>query len=100
MKLSQDLKCDYSVDENWHHYVAKIDENKVMEIYLDGMLICSSVFPNDGEFNTSIDHVSLGGHHPDGVLRAGLYGKMDEVYIHNRALSAEEILSLFSKEAN
>ncbi len=95
----QDLKCDYAVDGNWHHYVAKIDENKTMEIYIDGFLFCSGVFPNDGDFNTSIDHINLRCHHPDGVLRAGLYGKMDEVYIHNRALNSEEILGLFSADA-
>ncbi len=92
----QDLRCNYVVDANWHHYVAKIDENRTMEIYFDGVLFCTGVFPNDGDFVTSIDHVGLGAHHPDGVLRAGLFGIMDEVYLHNRALSSNEIFSLFS----
>jgi len=92
----KDLKCDYLVDGSWHHYLAKIDENKIMEIYLDGNLFCSSVFPNDGDFHTSIDHVSLGAHHPEGIMHARLYGIMDEVYIYNRALKLCEIEALFS----
>ncbi|MEZ5071182.1 MAG: LamG-like jellyroll fold domain-containing protein [Bacteroidales bacterium] len=91
-----DLKCDYAVDGGWHHYVATMDGDRMLRIYYDGELYCMEPFLFPGGFTESVDHVSLGAHHPDGILRAGLYGIMDEVILFSNALSDEEIGDLYS----
>ncbi|MCK5138030.1 MAG: LamG domain-containing protein [Bacteroidales bacterium] len=90
------LQCDYVVNNGWHHYVARVDELKKMEIYIDANLHCSGIFPNDGNFITSVDHVNLGSHHWAGEIQGALNGVMDEVYIYNRALNLCEIEALYS----
>jgi hypothetical protein len=90
------LKCNYSVDGGWHHYVARVDEQKNMEIYIDGALFCSGIFPDNGDFVTSIDHVNLGSHHWKDEIQGALNGVMDEVFIYNRALNLCEIETLYT----
>lgn len=90
------IRCDYAYDNDWHHYVARVDDQRNMEIYIDGELYCSGTFPDNGAFTNSIDHVKLGSHHPDGVQRGAFNGSMDEILFHNRALKKVEIEALYS----
>lgn len=90
------IRCDYAYDENWHHYVAILDEAGGMRIYVDGQLYCQGTFPSDGDFVTGIDHVNLGSHHYGRQQMGAFNGVMDEVYIYNRALNLCEIEALYS----
>ncbi|MDX2429312.1 MAG: hypothetical protein QNK35_00170, partial [Bacteroides sp.] len=86
-------------DSQWHHYVARVDEQMHMEIYLDAELVAELDFGNNGSFVNSIDHVNLGSHHhTGGGIHGALNGIMDEVFIYNRALNLCEIEALFSGE--
>ena len=89
-------QCDLSYDTQWHHFVARVDEQKHMEIYLDARLYCEGDFGNEGDFVSSIDHVNLGTHHHTKGLFGAFNGIMDDVYIYNRALNLCEIEALYS----
>ncbi|MGW8314718.1 MAG: LamG domain-containing protein [Bacteroidales bacterium] len=86
------------VDPRWHHYVAVMDEERHMKVFMDTKLISESAFGNDGDFVSSIDHVNLGAHHYEHKLHSVLNGIMDEVYIYNRALNMCEINALYTGE--
>jgi hypothetical protein len=101
--LRSNLYADYyrteasaDADSEWHHYVARVDENKAIEIYMDAQLAGEGVFGNDGDFVSSVDHVNLGVHHHTKGLYSALYGMMDEVFIYNRALNMCEIEALYN----
>lgn len=86
-------------DSQWHHYVARVDEQMHMEIYLDAKLVAELDFGNNGSFVNSIDHMNLGTHHhTGGGIHGALNGIMDDVFIYNRALNRCEIEALFSGE--
>jgi hypothetical protein len=89
-------QCDLSYDSQWHHFVARVDEQMHMEIYLDARLYCEHDFGNDGDFVSSIDHVNLGTHHHTGGVHGAFNGIMDDVYIYNRALNLCEIEAIYS----
>jgi hypothetical protein len=80
----------------WHHFVALMDENKIMRLYIDGVLRDSDVFYNDGDFVSGVNEVSIGGHHPEELITGAFSGALDEVYIYNRAINPCEIEALFS----
>jgi hypothetical protein len=81
--------------EQWHHVVVRV-ENKVPDFYLDGAIIGKTV--------TFFTRTPTGNNIPLYIGRRGssLYfnGKIDEVSIYNRALSAEEIKLIFNKANN
>lgn len=80
----------------WHHFVGLMDENKVMRLYIDGILRASNTFHNDGDFIRGINEVSIGGHHPEELTTGAFKGAIDDVYIYNRALNPCEIEALHS----
>jgi hypothetical protein len=84
------------VDPQWHHYVAVMDDERHMKIFMDAKLISESIFGNDGDFVSSVDHVNLGTHHYSKRLHSVLNGVMDDVFIYNRALNMCEIETLYS----
>jgi hypothetical protein len=86
----------YIYDNNWHHYVARVDEERNTEIYIDGQLYCSGIFPDNGTFVDNIHQVNLGKHTPEGFWGGAFNGVMDEIYIYNRALNPCEIEALYS----
>ena len=88
----------FSYDDQWHHYVARIDEQMNMQVYIDAQLYAEGKFGNNGNFVTSIDHVNLGSHHYYEGLKNSFYGVMDEVYIYNRPLKLCEIEALYTGE--
>jgi hypothetical protein len=85
-----------SYDTQWHHFVARVDEEMHMEIYIDASLYCEADFGNEGDFVSLIDHVNLGTHHHTKGLFGAFNGIMDDVYIYNRALNFCEIEALYS----
>ena len=80
---------------SWHHYVATLDAEKNMKLYIDGVLVASGIFINDGDFHTLVNRVSIGAHHPSGRLTGAFNGALDGVLIHNRAISESEVESLY-----
>ena len=86
----------YPGDGSWHFYTGLIDEDKNIQVYVDGEMIASSVLMNDGDFQTGITRVNIGGHHPESKITGAFNGAIDEVYIYNRALKLCEIEALFS----
>jgi len=87
---------DIEYDSQWHHYVARVDSQMHMEIYVDAQLFCEGNFGNDGSFINSIDHVNLGSHHHTKGIHGALNGIMDEVFIYNRGINQCEIEALYS----
>jgi len=80
-KESFRAECNLSYGDQWHHFVARVDEQKHMEIYLDALLYCEGDFGNEGDFVSLIDHVNLGTHHHTKGLHGAFNGIMDDVYI-------------------
>jgi len=73
----------------WHHYVLTYD-NGTLKIYIDGVLkITKSVF-EEGATGSFI----FGS---DKVFRKFFKGILDEVTLYNKALSSEEVLSLYEE---
>ncbi len=72
---------------SWHHYVATYDSGN-MSVYFDGELIGTTIYTGEGDFDGDRD-VRIGTRHTD--LSRTLDGKMANVRIYNRALTAQEI---------
>jgi len=75
----------------WNHVVGVYDGN-VQAIYLNGALVGS--VPNQGAITFPSNPFRIG--HEDRPEVAGFAGKIDDVYIYDRALSASEVQTLFS----
>ena len=76
-------------DGNWHMmtYVRDV-ENKVGQLYVDGSYVCNYNMSSPNNYNNTLWF---------GTYGAGEYykGKMDDVRLYNRALTAEEIAALY-----
>lgn len=91
------VKCPAFEYGEWHHYAATLDEDNYLNIYLDGEFCNRGLFPENGDFKTSIHHVDLGVHiYRENVIRGALNGVLDDVYIYNRALDICEIKVLYN----
>jgi len=81
---------DTTLTPGWHH-IAAVREDKYLKLYLDGNLVAKSSSFNAEDFNMSNDtplKIGFGSHEY-------FKGKMSDLRIYNRALSAEEV-SLFA----
>lgn len=87
---------NYPGDGEWHFYTGMIDSEKNMQVYIDGQLKANGKLENDGNFNTGINRVNIGGHHPESKITGAFNGAIGEVHIYNRALRACEIEALYS----
>jgi hypothetical protein len=74
----------------WHHFVGTYDPSIGTRVYLDGNLVGSN--DPSGEITHSRKYSLNIGRYSGGVY---FKGKIDEVRIYNRALSAEEVLTLY-----
>lgn len=84
-------------DGKWHHLVA-VKENATLKIYFDGVLE-SSIIDNttiSSSSNMVIGYQAMWGFECEKYF----FGKIDDVGIWNRALTAEEIKFLFEKDFN
>lgn len=80
----------------WHHFVAMIDPDRLMYIFIDGELRTTTLLANNGNFYYNVQYVSIGAHHPESLTTGIFNGAIDEVYIYNRALKLCEIEALYS----
>jgi hypothetical protein len=91
-----DMVEEYCVsDQEWHHYLAKLDENSIASIYFDGVLLNSMTIEETGNFITSVDHIDIGLHMYNNEIKSALNGILDDVYIFNRAINECEIQMLY-----
>ena len=81
--------------EEWSHLVFTYDGATTAEIYLNGFLIYSQ--DAGGVLNTSTGHDAYIGGRNVGGYEYGVDATIDEVYIWDRALSEDEIDSLFKQ---
>jgi uncharacterized coiled-coil protein SlyX len=82
-------------DSSWHHVAAVFTGGSKSKIYVDGVLQASSVNTMPLSINPTGDlYIGRGG--DTEVLEKKWQGKLDEVRILNRALSAEEVNNLLA----
>jgi hypothetical protein len=74
----------------WHHIVATYDEI-IMKIYIDGVFSASQAYA--AAINTSGTALNIGTYYGSSN---SFDGKIDDVRIYNRALSASEVLNLYN----
>lgn len=79
-------------DGQWHHITYTYDGTTLTR-YLDGKLY-GTAHNTTFSFSTSLDPLYLGAANQN---EGGYNGKMDDVYIFNRALSADEVLDIYSE---
>ncbi len=83
-------------DNLWHHYVFSVSEvNNTKSLYMDGVLVAGGQY--GGSLNNKSLPVFIGAGTSDvsgGSLR--WRGKIDEVRIYNRAVTAAEVGALYS----
>jgi len=75
----------------WHH-IATTYDGQSMKIYVDGEEVASTA--KSGTINSSNSVHAAIGNQPPGVGDRPFDGKIDEVYLINRALSANEVAEL------
>ncbi|HJW97095.1 MAG TPA: LamG domain-containing protein, partial [archaeon] len=80
-------------DSNWHHVLGTYDGD-ALRIYIDGVLEDTNTAPSgnlptaDGPVRIGADYQATPGNFFNGII--------DEVQIHNRALSPEKIKTIYS----
>jgi hypothetical protein len=78
----------------WYHVVAQWDSD-VMVIYINGMLSNINTKPTNRAARATTGRLILGARHTSGGgPYYGFNGYIDEVYIYNRLLTAEEIAAM------
>ena len=88
-----DIKSNTAVTlGNWHHLVGTYDPSIGGRIYLDGKLVGTRAAV--GQITHSRSHPLNVGRYSGGVY---FKGKISSVRIYNRALSAEEVMSLYDR---
>ena len=83
-------------DDQWHQLVAVYARGSALSVYVDGALAASTAaIVNVTEILANDDHLLLG------QITSGqaFNGKLDDVRIYNRAISTDEIASLFNAES-
>jgi Concanavalin A-like lectin/glucanases superfamily/PEP-CTERM motif len=88
-------------DGQWHHVVVTIDGNTdVVELFVDGASKGTNPFPPfaaDGEFQPTMDNFEVGRlGRLAACCQAGAGTLVDDIQIYQRALSADEVSSLFT----
>lgn len=84
----------------FHHIVATVDrDNEILKIYVDGALHGSAFIPTGGvTYNYGTQKWRIGEAASSGSYRWPAIGTLDEPKMWDRALSAEEIATLFQSE--
>jgi hypothetical protein len=80
----------------WHHFVAMVDPDRLMYIFIDGELRTTTRLANEGNIYRNVQYVSIGAHHPESLTTGAFNGAIDEVYVYGRALKICEIEALYS----
>lgn len=76
----------------WYHVVGTFD-GTVLSLYLDGSLVANRMHSNPGSVFNELSDLVIG----DSAQRSGYNfdGYMDELQVFNRALSAEQVASMY-----
>lgn len=88
--VETNVACDIPSNGAWHHIVAR-QEGTTGSLYVDGVLRASGTLPGigNGAGSISLGRFNSGDHWY-------FTGKIDDVRVYNRALSASEISELFT----
>jgi hypothetical protein len=87
----------------WHHYVIS-KENTKLSTYLNGSLAfidygTNPLIKQNGNLPLTIGAHNVASTQPANGLASYFNGLLDDIFIYNRPLSAEEVLSLYQFEA-
>ncbi len=92
--------CDETyMDNQWHHYVGVFEPNERLEMYIDGHLVgttVGNVTALDGIFSGT-GPIRLGSGFGYNTEPGHFEGLMDELYLFDRALSADDIEELYTR---
>lgn len=85
-------------ENKWHHIVGTVDyANNNINVYVDGVLLASGInggiFDQSSTANTLSQRASLAA--SDSGIQEHLDGKLDDVRLYNRVLSATEVQQLY-----
>ncbi|MCK5333371.1 MAG: DUF2341 domain-containing protein, partial [Candidatus Aenigmarchaeota archaeon] len=83
---NQEISTTVTTPADWHHFILTYDGSN-QKLYVDGLL--GNTTSLSGAINTSSDGLTIG---------ECFDGTIDEVRIHNRALTAEEINASYNAE--
>jgi hypothetical protein len=87
---------------DWNHFVGVFDTtNQIMQIYMNGNIIASGEINSSLQNYDSTGNMYFGVEHPTVGMPSGpqfLTGKLDDIGIWNRALTQEEITTLYESE--
>lgn len=94
--LVQNIPADVT---NWHHYTFVVSQlGNLKQTYLDGVV--NSNGPYGGTVLNKAKQFYIGGDYSDGSNGKIMWtGKIDDVCIYNRALTANEVLALYTATA-
>jgi len=84
-----ELTCSLPSTGEWHHVVGVYDGSK-MQIWIDGVKAAERTDAS-GSISTTTDPLYIGTKTPTSPSGDFFYGTIDEVRIHSRALSADEV---------
>lgn len=90
------VRVAYPGDHQWHHFLAMLDESGLLSLYINGELMGSSTYQNEGNFFDGVTTVKIGSHTPENLNFGAFNGAIDEVYIYNRSLNACEVEAIYS----
>jgi hypothetical protein len=76
----------------WHHYAGVVTPDWIY-LFLDGVLVDSTLNSQTGSYTTSIDYIDIGRHRYNQGDRGFFYGYIDEIRIWNIDRSQSEIVS-------
>jgi hypothetical protein len=91
---------EHFVDNNWHQITWVYESSGFSQVFVDGVFATSRTFPYPMYPNSSALAV-IGATHASGsgqTFDGNFSGSLDEFRLYNRALSAEEIMSLYIGE--
>lgn len=77
-------------DHNWHHLVVSVDVENTILLYRDGVLRNSATFSSADIAAQAMDY----------YIGAGFYGALDDLRVYKRALSQQEVQTLFELEGD
>jgi hypothetical protein len=83
-------------DGNWHHIVSIVTDSQI-KLYVDGSEASNS--PKSITGTTNVTNAVIGALNNRGTIQDYLDGKIDQVRIFNKALSASEVTTLYQENS-
>ncbi|MEK6889069.1 MAG: LamG domain-containing protein [Nanoarchaeota archaeon] len=84
------------VNEQWYHVAVTFSSSNEMKIYINGNLDSTTAIPNGPSYGVSVNYAGIGMQKQGSsfVTTNALNGKLDDVMIFNRVLSADEVVQV------